>query len=1008
MKIPKRFIFLLILIITTLSCAEPFDDSEILSRLNNTETDIKKLKESEEEMRSEFDISFEIGEQMVVSPSSSYDIPYRITSLYDSLTIELAPSADLLAKAIPNSDPHTGVIHVETGESIGENSQVLVFVSNGHKLVMRAIHFEQQVLSVSNNATYWVNSDTSEILLHFMSNAECKIMIPEESIGWLTAPATKTVTEQSLRLKVARNNGDIRESKVWVVTGDEKLKVEFLTRQHSDPLFLQAEVDKERAILEKWYRECGGDNWSHHENWCSDKPLNEWEGVWTNYGGFVWWISLPSNNMEGTLPEEIWEMKHLETFVIPGNNLEIRIPDDPDKLSSSFTYINIGNFSNAVGSNHIVGGLPHSMSKFQNLVHFYAPCMQIEGEIPDEIWSLPELTYLGLGYNRLEGELSPAIGNAKKLKQLDIPSNRLYGSIPEAFGELENLNIALLGNTSALMGFDNELECNHFTSLPKSMGNLDQLYTLWISSTGLEGPLPEGFYDCEILGNIQLGTIGTKAGYKNRLGTLSEKFGEMPYLYYVNANNAGLTGSVPGTFGNAQYLESLHLASNNLTGNIPEELADAVNLTNLNLQRNRLTGEVPERIMNCPQASGWLLDPQQEGYGLSFNLYESTDYSRDGRVTVLQRATKGRGIDIVLLGDAFCDTDLADGTYQRTMYNVVDNFFSVEPYSSFRDCFNVYMVDVVSENNRYAPGAKHALSTGFGSGTYIYGNDSKCFQYAQKAVGEDRMDEVLIIVVLNRKYYAGTCYMYHPDESQGDFSNGPSIAYFPLGNDADMFRGLVQHEAGGHGFAKLDDEYDYGNEVNGSFVESRSKMFSWGWWANIDFTDNPDEVKWARFLSDSRYANEGLGVFEGGATYGKGVWRPTENSIMRYNTGSFNAPSREAIYKRINKLANGNNWQYNYEQFVAWDAVNRAATKTRPRGWKTYEPLAKPVVTGKSWRNASSAPVTKEESPVKRFQAESKDKEAEVTTAHAGNTSIKMSVGYSTTTTTVPELSLPR
>ena len=44
-------------------------------------------------------------------------------------------------------------------------------------------------------------------------------------------------------------------------------------------------------------------------------------------------------------------------------------------------------------------------------------------------------------------------------------------------------------------------------------------------------------------------------------------------------------------------------------------------------------------------------------------------------------------------------------------------------------------------------------------------------------------------------------------------------------------------------------------------------------------------------------------------------------------TGMFNAPSREAIYKRIHRLAFGKEWQYDYEAFVEYDQKNIAAEK---------------------------------------------------------------------------------
>ena len=77
---------------------------------------------------------------------------------------------------------------------------------------------------------------------------------------------------------------------------------------------------------------------------------------------------------------------------------------------------------------------------------------------------------------------------------------------------------------------------------------------------------------------------------------------------------------------------------------------------------------------------------------------------------------------------------------------------------------------------------------------------------------------------------------------------------------------------------------------------------------------------------------------------------------MRYNVGGFNAPSREAIYYRIHKLAYGDSWTYDYEKFVEWDSINRKSSAAQaaslPMVFKQYEPTAPPVVVGKSWREA--------------------------------------------------------
>ena len=102
----------------------------------------------------------------------------------------------------------------------------------------------------------------------------------------------------------------------------------------------------------------------------------------------------------------------------------------------------------------------------------------------------------------------------------------------------------------------------------------------------------------------------------------------------------------------------------------------------------------------------------------------------------------------------------------------------------------------------------------------------------------------------------------------------------------------------------------------------------YGWWSNVDFTDDPSEVKWAHLLSDPRYEDENLGVFEGARGCSTGIWRASYQSIMKDNSGEFNAPSREVIWRRIHRLAYGDAWEYSYEAFAEYDRINR-----KPEEW---------------------------------------------------------------------------
>ena len=312
------------------------------------------------------------------------------------------------------------------------------------------------------------------------------------------------------------------------------------------------------------------------------------------------------------------------------------------------------------------------------------------------------------------------------------------------------------------------------------------------------------------------------------------------------------------------------------------------------------------------------------------DFYISTDYSKEGEVTVYQKAAKGNGIDIVFMGDAYSDRDVAGGKYLADMKACAEEFFAVEPYTTFRELFNIYFVTTVSATEGYERGGR-SLGTVRGLNTYISGNDAKCFELAGKAVGDGkRLDEVLVVVIGNQDlsgevYLAGTCFMSDPETWEGrDYACGRAVTYLLKQDESFEETGrLIRHEAGGHGFAKLADEYHYSGTVSVSDRNTLRECAPHMWYSNVDITSDPAKVKWSWFLSDERYKDE-VGMYEGGYTYMYGVWRPSENSIMNDNMGGFNAPSRYTIWYRIHKLAYGSGWNGTYEDFAAYDAVNRA------------------------------------------------------------------------------------
>ena len=317
--------------------------------------------------------------------------------------------------------------------------------------------------------------------------------------------------------------------------------------------------------------------------------------------------------------------------------------------------------------------------------------------------------------------------------------------------------------------------------------------------------------------------------------------------------------------------------------------------------------------------------------------YESTDYSQDGQVVTIQTAATGKGINLVFMGDAYTDKDIASGLYMEMMREAANQFFSIEPYKTFKNRFNVYAVKVVSKNGKTGAGYTTALGTQFVNGSAATGNEDKIYNYALKVPGISDKKNLTIGVLVNTIYHGGIASMSESLQS--------GIGYYASnGNLPYVFGNTVRHEVGGHAFAFLADEYatNPGAIPQAAMDVYNRRYKDYGWYANVDFTNDTKKIKWADFLSDSRYKDK-VGVFEGGATYAKGVYKPSESSMMNENMDYFNAPSRWAIYQRIMKLSGES---CTFSKFLEYDAVNRSQPHPAPRPGNFVErvPEAPPVV----------------------------------------------------------------
>ena len=347
--------------------------------------------------------------------------------------------------------------------------------------------------------------------------------------------------------------------------------------------------------------------------------------------------------------------------------------------------------------------------------------------------------------------------------------------------------------------------------------------------------------------------------------------------------------------------------------------------------------EVTLTIHEMPQGSATrtgeiVFKLKDQDYRHTCNVSQYNYQYGENEVITLQKASRGNngGINLVFLGDGYDAKDISEGKYMENMKEQVENFFGIEPYTTYRDYFNVYTAIAVSPESGI--GTVNTIRYAKFETTYTGGVGLKCdydaaFQYALDmgtTVTKENLNQSLIIMIPNSTDYGGICQMWE---------DGSAIAFCPLstyGYPLDT-RGVIQHEAGGHGFGKLGDEYIYHNEfIDFCTCTCCGHVFEFniakglGWYDNLSLTGKMNEVPWSHLIFDPQYSDY-VDIFEGGYMHNRGVFRSEQNSCMNNDIPYYSAISRESIVKRIKAYAGE---EYSFEEFKANDKAD-AGVMTR-------------------------------------------------------------------------------
>ncbi|MBL6998118.1 MAG: hypothetical protein ISR75_06750 [Phycisphaerales bacterium] len=249
-----------------------------------------------------------------------------------------------------------------------------------------------------------------------------------------------------------------------------------------------------------------------------------------------------------------------------------------------------------------------------------------------------------------------------------------------------------------------------------------------------------------------------------------------------------------------------------------------------------------------------------------------------GVTTLIDNGPPLNRIDLVFVGDGYTVVDLDD--YEVHVNNAVNDFFGIEPLQTYLPLFNVHRVDVISNesgvDNDPVDGIEKdtAMDMGFwcsGIERLLCVDTSLAWGFANNVSSTDT-----ILAVANSSMYGGAGYSW---AEVGTFSGANSAA-----------TDVAIHEFG-HSMANLADEYFYsGDTYTGPEPSERN--------ASIYDASEMEALgtKWANWLGDSGGPWDGTcGTYEGCKYADYGIYRPSNNSMMRALNRPFNQPSAEAF-----------------------------------------------------------------------------------------------------------------
>ena len=350
--------------------------------------------------------------------------------------------------------------------------------------------------------------------------------------------------------------------------------------------------------------------------------------------------------------------------------------------------------------------------------------------------------------------------------------------------------------------------------------------------------------------------------------------------------------------------------------------------------------------------------------------------TNDNSTIKFMSATAGalKPVTIAVIPDGFTQAEMR--TYEMLAKSAMNTLFSVEPFKSYKEYFNVYIFRQPSNES----GAKITDGTDeeknrdcyFGSGwaknsySNMAADDDKIFNYVTNNcpdIKDDHyhtIDEVPVLVIINDSRYGGINWTYtsgraycmapytfnggriswgYPDlEAVSDSDPAEGVQATPagrlteVGSNVGNWLNTMVHEFGGHCFSRLADEYWYDTDKGATdHITGYNYPVPFGLNVSATYTnpgkdDTYSQAGWQHIL-DKKGTLVGtntlynrIGVYQGGDVSTLNRWRSERVSCMIDNRFYFSTFQRELIVKRIMTLAGAS---FNESEFWAKDVPIR-------------------------------------------------------------------------------------